>query len=352
MIEKNSSLKSFNSFSIDAYAHLLFHFQTLSQLPELLALIKKTKAEDKPILVLGGGSNTLFCNNFSGLVIKVELMGIVNSDDQTHHLLQIAAGEDWHQLVESTIQQGINGLENLALIPGVVGAAPVQNIGAYGVEFKDFCTSVDYIDLEAGELKTLTNEDCLFAYRDSIFKGELKDRTLITSVTLALPKQWQPHYRYGLLQDLEEGDQSVTAQQIFESVCSIRSQKLPDPRVLGNAGSFFKNPVVSEHLSGQLLSHHADMPHYPQPNGDVKLAAGWLIDQCGLKGHQIGGAAVHQDQALVLVNIDQATAQDVIELAWFVREQVLHKFAVLLEHEVRFIGAQGETNLQQVMNNV
>lgn len=353
MIEKNSSLKTFNSFSIDAHAHLLFHFQQLSELPQLLALIKKTRAANKPILVLGGGSNTLFCNDFSGLVIKVELMGINQSENEQDYLLQVAAGEDWHELVESTVEKGVYGLENLALIPGVVGAAPVQNIGAYGVEFKDFCTSVDYIDLEEGTLKTLSNEGCLFAYRDSIFKGELKDRALITSVSLKLPKQWQAHCRYGLLQGLDETESSVSAQQIFDSVCRIRSEKLPDPKILGNAGSFFKNPIVSDNLSEQLLSHHPDMPHYPQDDGTVKLAAGWLIDQCGLKGKKIGGAAVHLQQALVLINEDgKATASDVIQLAWYVREQVLHKFAVLLEHEVRFIDAQGETNLLQVIENV
>ena len=352
MIEKNCSLKAFNSFSIDAYAHRLFHFQQLSQLPELLTLIKQTKAENQPILVLGGGSNTLFCEDFSGLIIRVELMGVTKTDNEQYHSLQVAAGEDWHNLVTETVEQGINGLENLALIPGVVGAAPVQNIGAYGVEFKDFCERVDYIDLLDGEFKTLTAEYCLFAYRDSIFKGELKDRALITSVSLKLPKLWEPLCRYGLLEQLNETKSSVTALQIFDSVCRIRSEKLPDPALLGNAGSFFKNPVVSEHLSGQLLSHYAEMPCYPQADGNVKLAAGWLIDQCGLKGHQIGGAAVHQDQALVLVNNGGATAQDIVELAAYVREQVLQKFAVVLEHEVRFIDAQGETTLQQVIEHV
>lgn len=353
MIEKNCSLKPFNSFSIDAHAHLLFHFQQLSQLPELLALIKKTKAANKPVLVLGGGSNTLFCEDFSGLVIKVELMGVTKTEDDLYHYLNVSAGEDWPQLVEDTVEQGIYGLENLALIPGTVGASPVQNIGAYGVEFQRFCVSVDYIDLMDGTLITLSNTACSFAYRDSIFKGELKDRALITSVSLKLPKQWQAHCQYGLLQGLHETEESVSAQQLFESVCRLRGEKLPDPKAIGNAGSFFKNPIVSEALSQQLLSHHADMPHYPQSNGMVKLAAGWLIDQCGLKGKKIGGAAVHMQQALVLINNNgKATPKDVIELAWFVREQVLQHFAVLLEHEVRFIGAKGETNLLQVIKNV
>ena len=349
MIEKNSSLKAFNSFSIDASAYLLFRFKELAQLPELLALIKKMQLANKPILVLGGGSNTLFCDNFKGLVIKVELMGVDINESEQHNLLQVASGENWHQLVKSCTQQGLYGLENLALIPGVVGAAPVQNIGAYGVEFKDVCMSVTYIDLSSGEVKTLNQPQCLFAYRDSIFKQQLKDSALIISVSIKLAKKWQAHCRYGLLQNLNETEASVSAEQIFERVCAIRSEKLPDPKVLGNAGSFFKNPVISEALSVQLLSHYPDMPHYPQHGGLVKLAAGWLIDQCGLKGKQIGAAAVHQQQALVLVNKGNASAKEVIQLAWFVREQVLQKFAVLLEPEVRFIDAQGETTLQQVI---
>lgn len=351
MIEKNASLKQFNSFSIDATASQLFRFHSLTQLPELLDLIQQANAQQLPILVLGGGSNTLFCEDFLGLVIKIELMGIENSEDENFHHLRVAAGEDWPNLVETSLQQGIYGLENLALIPGVVGAAPVQNIGAYGVELKDFCEFVDYIDLSDGKEKRLSNTQCLFAYRDSIFKGQLKGRALITAVTLKLAKQWQPVCRYGLLQEIDD-QETITAQQIFEQVTKVRNEKLPDPLLLGNAGSFFKNPVVSAQLAEQLLSYHADMPHYPQSDGSVKLAAGWLIDQCGLKGKQIGGAAVHRQQALVLVNLGAATAQDVIDLAWYVREQVLHKFAVLLEHEVRFIGKQGETTLQQVKADV
>lgn len=352
MIEKNYSLKQFNSFAIEASAAQLFRFHSLSQLPDLLSVIQKNRSEHKPILLLGGGSNTLFCDDFDGLVIKVELLGVERSEDDEFYRLKVAAGEDWPKLVESTLQQGILGLENLALIPGLVGSAPVQNIGAYGVELTDVCESVDYIDLIDGELKTLDNAGCLFSYRDSIFKHALQGRALITSVSLKLVKQWQPICRYGLLQAIDETTETITAQQIFEHVCQIRSEKLPDPTTLGNAGSFFKNPVVSEHLSGQLLSHYPDMPHYPQADGTVKLAAGWLIDQCGLKGYQVGDAAVHKQQALVLVNIGHATAQDVIDLAWEVREQVLRKFAVVLEHEVRFVDAQGETTLQQVKADV
>jgi UDP-N-acetylmuramate dehydrogenase len=351
MIETNCSLKPFNTFSIEAKASTLFHFNELGQLPELLGLIKSTRLENKPILILGGGSNTLFCEDFSGLVIKVELLGVEITDSEGNYLLQVAAGEDWHQLVTDCIAKGIDGLENLALIPGVVGSAPVQNIGAYGTEFKDFCESVEYVDLLTGKLVTLDADDCLFAYRDSIFKQQAMSNALITKVTLKLSKQWQPHSRYGSLQNIETQEQ-VSAKQIYDSVCQIRNEKLPDPEQLGNVGSFFKNPVVSQQQADRLLSLYPTMPNYPQDNGTSKLAAGWLIDQAGLKGTMVGGAAVHKQQALVLINQNNATAKDVILLADLVRTKVKEMFDVSLEHEVRFIGRQGETNLQQVIKNV
>ena len=351
MIETNCSLKPFNTFSIEAKASTLFHFNELAQLPELLQLIKKNRLENKPILILGAGSNTLFCEDFSGLVIKVELLGVEITDLEDNYELQVAAGEDWHQLVTDCIAKGIDGLENLALIPGVVGSAPVQNIGAYGTEFKDFCESVEYVDLLTGKLVTLTAADCLFGYRDSIFKQQAMSNALITKVTLKLSKQWQPHSRYGSLQNIDTQEQ-VSAKQIYDSVCQIRNEKLPDPEQLGNVGSFFKNPVVSQQQADRLLGLYPTMPNYPQDNDTSKLAAGWLIDQAGLKGASVGGAAVHKQQALVLINQNNATANDVILLADLVRTKVEQMFDVSLEHEVRFIGRQGETNLQQVIKHV
>ncbi|HEY5715271.1 MAG TPA: UDP-N-acetylmuramate dehydrogenase, partial [Psychromonas sp.] len=241
MIETNCSLKAFNTFSIEAKAQTLFHFTNISQITELLALVKSTRAQNEPVLILGGGSNILFCEDFSGLVIKVDLSGVEIIESEDYYMLEVAAGENWHQLVADTIDKGINGLENLALIPGVVGAAPVQNIGAYGTEFKDFCESVEYIDLNSGELFSLTAEECLFAYRDSIFKRAEMCNALITKVTLKLSKEWRAHNQYGQLQNLAGSEQQLSAQQIFASVCQIRSEKLPDPDELGNAGSFFKN---------------------------------------------------------------------------------------------------------------
>jgi len=351
MIETNCSLKSFNSFAIEAKAEQLFHLKSRTQFPELLMYIKKARQLNKPILILGGGSNILFCEDFAGLVLKVELSGVEVIESETSYQLTVGAGENWHQLVTDCIEKGIDGLENLALIPGVVGAAPVQNIGAYGTEFKDACESVEYIDLESGDLHTLSAEQCLFGYRDSIFKTLAFKNVLITQVTLKLSKQWQPQSRYGALSNLES-DEQITAKKIYQSVCQIRSEKLPDPSKLGNAGSFFKNPVVNKAIAEDLLSNHPAMPHYPQDNGDIKLAAGWLIDQSNLKGKQIGGASVHQLQALVLVNQGNATALDVVKLAGFVRDTVKQKFNVELQHEVRFIGAVGETNLSEVLKNV
>lgn len=351
MIETSSSLKSFNSFAIEAKAAQLFHLKTRDQFPELLMHIKAASQQGKPILILGGGSNVLFCDDFSGLIIRVELLGVVVTESEASYQLQVGAGENWHDLVTNCIEKGIDGLENLALIPGVVGAAPVQNIGAYGCEFKDFCESVEYIDLNSGEVHLLTAEQCQFAYRDSLFKTAAFKNALITQVIMTLSKQWKPQSRYGGLSNLKETDQ-ITAKEIYQSVCKIRSEKLPDPNILGNAGSFFKNPVVNKAVTDKLLSQYPEMPHYPQPNGGIKLAAGWLIDQANLKGRQVGGAAVHQLQALVLVNQGNATSTDIINLAELVRSTVKQKFDVELEHEVRFIGALGETNLSEVLKNV
>ncbi len=351
MIETNCSLKPFNSFAIEAKTEQLFHLKNRTQFPELLVHIKQAIENNKPILILGGGSNILFCENFAGLIIKVELSGVEVTESESSYLLTVGAGENWHKLVTDCIEQGIDGLENLALIPGVVGAAPVQNIGAYGTEFKDACESVEYIDLDSGQLHTLSAEQCLFGYRDSIFKTPAFKNALITQVTLKLSKKWQPQSRYGALNNLKT-DEQITAKQIYQSVCQIRSEKLPDPAKLGNAGSFFKNPVVNQDLADTLLALHPKMPNYPQADGKVKLAAGWLIDQASLKGHQIGGASVHQQQALVLINQGDATALDVVKLAGFVRDTVQQQFAVELQHEVRFIGAVGETNLSEVLKNV
>ena len=349
MLEQSCALKKYNSFSVEATAQSLFHLTSLSQVPELIALVAKHQLENKPILILGGGSNILFCDDFSGLIIKVSLKGIAFSETQTDYIVEAQAGENWHDLVALCVDKQINGLENLALIPGVVGAAPVQNIGAYGLEFESVCLKVSMLDLVTGAISTLTKNECEFSYRHSIFKMAKMDNKLIIAVTLKLAKAWRPINGYGPLKALGE---KVTAKQIFDEVYKTREEKLPDPTVLGNAGSFFKNPIVTQAELDALLLTHPTLPHYAQENHHFKLAAGWLIDQAGLKGFQIGGAAVHQMQALVLVNKGKATAQDVLKLAWHVRQAILDKFNVALEHEVRFMNARGETNLLKEMQNV
>lgn len=337
-ILKNHNLKPYTSFGIDALTQQFVTVTNLDELKQALSLPLTPK------FILGGGSNVLFCENFSGLVIQIALRGIAvkNSDEHIH--LHVAAGENWHDFVLWTLEQGYPGLENMGLIPGVVGAAPVQNIGAYGVELKDVCEYVDVLDIESLQVKRYSNAQCEFGYRDSIFKQALHGKVVIVSVGFKLARQWQAKINYGPLAEL--GSQ-VSAMAIFEQVCSTRASKLPDPRQLGNAGSFFKNPVIKQAEFTELQSQYPQIPNYPAGD-EVKLAAGWLIDQCELKGHQIGGAQVHVNQALVLVNTGSAVAADIVALALHVQACVLAKFGVTLEHEVRFMGAQGTTSLAAV----
>lgn len=333
---QQTSLLTLNTFGLAAQAR---HVVTATSVNALLDAWAHY-APLGPVLLLGAGSNVLFTENFCGTVVLNRLKGIEVRETATHWQLHIGAGENWHDLVEYALQRGIGGLENLALIPGCVGSAPVQNIGAYGVEFKDVCDYVDVLDLQSGQRERLTGDACQFGYRDSLFKRQYRDHYAIIAVGLALPKRWRPVLSYGELKQLDA--EQATPRQVFDVVCRVRRQKLPDPRQNGNAGSFFKNPVISAARAAELLARYPQMPHYPQPSGEVKLAAGWLIDQCQLKGCQIGGAAVHQQQALVLINTGQATGADVVALARHVRHRVGEQFAVWLEPEVRFIGLHGE----------
>ncbi|NDJ59390.1 UDP-N-acetylmuramate dehydrogenase [Enterobacteriaceae bacterium 4M9] len=339
------SLKPFNTFGIQAQAKQLVHAQSTAQ---LVNAWHDANAAGKPVLILGEGSNVLFLQDFSGTVILNRIAGIeVRESDEAWHL-HVGAGENWHRLVEQTLERGIAGLENLALIPGCAGSAPIQNIGAYGVELKHVCEYVDCVELATGEEQRLTAEECRFGYRDSIFKHEYQDRFAIVALGLCLAKVWRPVLTYGDLTRLEPS--TVTPHQVFDAVCHMRRTKLPDPTVNGNAGSFFKNPVVSAQQASALLQLHAGAPYYPQPDGSVKLAAGWLIDQCELKGFCVGGAAVHRQQALVLINQNDATSQDVVALAHHVRQRVGEKFNVWLEPEVRFIGEQGEVSAVETIS--
>ncbi|WP_085543071.1 UDP-N-acetylmuramate dehydrogenase [Cedecea sp. NFIX57] len=335
----NSSLKPFNTFGIQATAAHIVIAESVQQLTEAWA---ESSQANQPVLILGEGSNILFLQDFEGTVIVNRIKGIQVIETDDAWLLHVGAGENWHSLVEYTLQKGMPGLENLALIPGCAGSSPIQNIGAYGVEIKQVCDYVDCVELSSGQAIRLTNEECRFGYRDSIFKHDYQDRFAIVAVGYRLPKMWRPILSYGDLAKLDPA--TVTPQQVFESVCNMRTSKLPDPKVNGNAGSFFKNPVISAKQAEKLIVCGTNVPHYPQPDGSVKLAAGWLIDQCQLKGYRIGGATVHRQQALVIINEENASSADIVALAHYVRQQVGEKFDVWLEPEVRFMGGKGEVS--------
>jgi UDP-N-acetylmuramate dehydrogenase len=335
----STSLKPFNTFGIQANASQIVIAQTVQELQQAWS---EAVSAQRPVLILGEGSNVLFLDDFSGTVLVNRITGIEINETKEAWNLHVGAGENWHRLVEFTLQHGIPGLENLAMIPGCAGSSPIQNIGAYGVELNKICDYVDCVDLYTGQQHRLSNMQCRFGYRDSIFKHEYRDHYAIIAVGLSLPKAWKPVLTYGDLTRLDPA--TVTPQVVFEAVCHMRTTKLPDPRVNGNAGSFFKNPVITAIQAEELLSAFPKAPHYPQADGSVKLAAGWLIDQCELKGYKIGGAAVHRQQALVLINEAEATSQDVIKLAHHIRQTVGAKFNVWLEPEVRFIGRNGEVS--------
>jgi UDP-N-acetylmuramate dehydrogenase len=293
-----------------------------------------------PRLVLGGGSNLLLTGDFPGLVLHMRGQGIaIVGENAGATLVRAAAGENWHGLVQWTLAHGLGGMENLSLIPGSVGASPIQNIGAYGSELKDCFHSLTAFDFDTGELLTLDRAACEFGYRDSVFKHRLRDRAVILDVTFALPRAWQPNLRYAeLAQEVAaRGLAAPRPADISEAVIAIRQRKLPDPAVIGNAGSFFKNPVVSSSQRDALLAAHPQLVSYAQGDGSYKLAAGWLIDQCGWKGRTMGAAGVYEKQALVLVNRGQARGADVVALATAIRRDVERRFGVMLEPEPVFV---------------
>ena len=339
-IQYQTDLTPYNTFGLRAQAQA---FIALEHADELCNIVRLPEFDRNTVLWLGGGSNILLMQDYAGLVVHMENKGIreiVRSDGLVY--IEAQAGEIWHDFVLHTVALGLNGLENLSLIPGTVGASPVQNIGAYGVEAKDVIHSVRCFDLDTETFVELSNADCRFAYRESLFKQEGRGRYVIVSVVFALKEYFEPNLGYGDLAaavaELSTG-RTPTAKDVSNAVCVIRNSKLPNPNVLGNVGSFFKNPVVSAEKAASLLQQHPDMPRYPQPDGSVKLAAGWLIDQCRLKGFQIGGAAVHDRQALVLVNKNNASSDDVWHLARHVCNTVFTRFQVELHAEPNWLPA-------------
>ncbi|UTW46610.1 UDP-N-acetylmuramate dehydrogenase [bacterium SCSIO 12696] len=336
-IRDQASLKPHNTLALPAVAE---RFVVVESLPQLQQVLAQARQQGWPITLLGGGSNVVLAADIPGLVIKVALPGIEVIAETTDSVqVTVAAGEDWHNFVLHSLGQGWYGLENLSLIPGTLGAAPVQNIGAYGVELADRLLSVDVVYLDSGKQQTLTRDQCQFGYRDSVFKHSLKDKVVITAVTLELSKQPQLVLDYPALQqalnDLKP--EQVTPLVVSEQVCDIRRSKLPDPATEPNAGSFFKNPVVSAEQTQTLRQRFADLVAYPQPGGNSKLAAGWLIEKAGWKGHRLGDITVHHRQALVMVNCGEATGAELLAVAQQVVASVQEMFGVTLEMEPRVL---------------
>ncbi|PIE83294.1 MAG: UDP-N-acetylenolpyruvoylglucosamine reductase [Candidatus Contendobacter odensis] len=335
-IQRDVSLQTLNTFGLPGYAD---YFASIHSSAQLDALIASTEWQNvRKRFVLGGGSNVVLSGDFHGLVLHVRLVGqALVAEDADAWYVRAGAGESWHDFVCWTLVRGWPGLENLSLIPGTVGAAPVQNIGAYGLEVAERFHQLEAVHLETGERVTLDRKACCFDYRDSVFKHEAMGmgRYLVTAVTFRLPKCWQAVTRYTDIGQ-ELAAQTIiepTPQDIAKAVINIRSRKLPDPARIGNAGSFFKNPVVDRQQFKRLAECHAEILHYPQPDGTVKLAAGWLIERCGWKGKILGSAGVYEKQALVLVNHGGARGVDILQLAQAIQTSVQEQFGVELEPE-------------------
>jgi len=337
LLKEHVSLRSFNTFGIDVYARWFIEIQSEEQAIEFIV---DNLHRNNPIYILGGGSNMLFTRNFEGVIVKNSIHGKeVVKESEDHVWLKVGAGENWHQLVKFCLDHDWGGIENLSLIPGNVGSAPIQNIGAYGVEIKDVFDQLEAIHLITGNIKVFHKEDCRFGYRDSIFKQEAKGKYLITSVTLRLTKKnHQLVTTYAPVERaFKESGEVPNIRKISEKIVEIRSSKLPDPSRIGNAGSFFKNPVVSEEHLHRIQGMYERVPHYPLGQGQVKLAAGWLIEICGWKGQRFGNYGVHDKQALVLVNYGKASGKKIFDLSERIRASVKTHFDISLEREVNVL---------------
>lgn len=339
VVLENQSLKEFNTFGIEAFAK---SFASIDDQRELVEFFRERQSNLARLFILGGGSNVLFTGDYDGTLVRIATKGMtVVGEDDRHVFLQVAAGEDWDELVSFCVAQGWGGLENLSGIPGQAGSSPIQNIGAYGTELKDHFVSLEAINRCTGEITVMDAERCQFGYRDSIFKRALKDRMVIISVTFRLDKVPVFNLEYQALRQrfsARSGDE-LTLDLVRSAVLDIRSSKLPNPKALGNAGSFFKNPVVSRDTLKSLLDLYPGMVYFEIPgrNTPVKLAAGWLIEHCGWKGHREGEAGVHNEQALVLVNYGRATGLEILGLSEKIRASVFEKFGVMLEREVNVV---------------
>lgn len=336
-IQANISLKAYNTFGIDVKAK---HFVTMSSTEEIIEFCRKHLKDYQKHLILGGGSNILFTKDFDGIVVKIENKEIeVVEEDEKHVFVKAAAGEIWDELVEFCVKNNYGGIENLSNIPGTVGAAPIQNIGAYGVELKDAFVQLEAIEIITGKTKVFSKTECEFGYRNSVFKNKLKGLYIITSLTLKLSKTPTLSFEYGAMRDELErlNIENPELKDIRQAVINIRSAKLPDPDTIGNGGSFFKNPVVENKKLESLKQRYPGIPSYKQDKHNVKLAAGWLIDQCGWKGKRIGNAGVHKDQALVIVNHGDASGKEILSLSEEIQDSVFDKFGIPLVPEVNIL---------------
>jgi len=331
-IQQNISLKKYNTFGIDAIAKQFITANSIKELQEII-----TNKND--IFLLGGGSNMLLTSNISKLVVHLNLKGIIVNDTAKSEVFVTAeAGENWHDFVIWCISQNYGGLENLSLIPGNVGASPIQNIGAYGVEIKDTFHQLEAIEIETGKIKTFDKEACNFGYRNSVFKNELKGKYIIVNVTFKLTKnKHQLNISYGAIKNYLNDIEHPTLKEISDAVISIRQSKLPDPKEIGNSGSFFKNTVISKMDFDKLQKKYPEIPSYFVSESEIKIPAGWLIEQCGFKGKRFGEAGVHKNQALVLINYGNATGKEIFKLAQKIQETVKKTFNIDLEIEVNII---------------
>lgn len=334
-IQQNVQLSTFNTFGLEAISSRFATFSSQAQLIESISLIQKEK-----LLVLGGGSNILLTQNFDGLVIKNEIKGIeVVREDKEHVFVKVGAGENWHEFVQHAIDNNWAGIENLSLIPGTVGAAPMQNIGAYGVEIKQVFDHLEAIEIATGDIHTFDNASCEFGYRESIFKKQVKGKYIITHVTFRLNKTPDFNVSYGAIQQtLEEmGITELSIRAVSDAVIKIRQSKLPDPAEIGNSGSFFKNPEIDAIDHEGLKAEYPNIPGYKLPNGKVKIPAAWLIEQDGWKGKTFGKIGVHKNQPLVLVNYGGGQGAAIRDLAYQIRESIAKKFGIELTPEVNII---------------
>ncbi len=341
------SLQPYSTFGLAASCDSI---QSFSDVTSFLSIFNTSKNKNKAIYILGGGSNSVFTEDFDGTILVNEIKGISHFDTESHHYLRVGAGENWHDFVTLCMKEKWYGFENLALIPGSVGACPIQNIGAYGREVNAFIDKIECVFLETGEQVLLSNEDCQFGYRDSVFKHALANKMLITHVNFKLPKHYELETSYGELAALTE----PTPEKVYSKVIEIRKSKLPEPNELGNAGSFFKNPVVSKAIYQAIAQEYDSVPHFvlsqsadlpPTENEQIKIPAAWLIDQAGFKGKTLNKVRCHPTQPLVLTNLGGATGSDVLTMAKDIIASVHQKFGIQLEPEVRLLGSKGLISL-------